>query len=597
MANADYTNLSDTEKKKLISRYSKSFRLAFKGLGTNTSLADKLVKELREIGSSDLVNAINTEYETAHGETLRKAIVGDYSGDSESKILNSLGFAVDLTGWGFARDNKDKDLLVSNNKDPNSADFDLINKPKSTSKYGKLGTGVQKYIKGAGKTPKATESTPAPESTPPARGYAAWRKQSQEQRASQIGKDDEKAKEISGAIPSTVAAQLSLPKDKVLAKAAKDRDKDAVSGGTSSGSGSKAGLDYLRSREERKQRDKAGKADIAEEQIAGRTRAEGRFSGMKREILAQQAERDRVTKEKSDANKIAIEGAGGKEELLGRVIRDKSGKVIGHSTTSAGRRALGDPYKGVKGGAMDFDKPAESYAELDMRDAAKQRMGSKQQQVMDLWSKGASSEQRKQIAPLREGLGVDPDKIQPFEGAGKTKLDIDATVNEGFHTSDEVAKSPKMESPPPPLSGAGIRNIAQQRQQLKTHFDDLRGREAQAEIGSLNKGMNARFENNANKQALLGGVGVDPNKIQPVEPLNPEPIQVPESNTNIPTPPATTPLPPPSGTEIRSSLQQQQRVRDMSTDLSDRTAATSSIQQLNKDLISKFRDKKKKKKL
>jgi len=512
MANADYTNLSDTEKKNLRNKYVKQFRSAFKGWGTNEELAARLVKQLREVGSSDLVNDINREYDEQHGKTLREAIIGDYSFKKEDRMLNSLGFAIDRAGDSMLQlENLDKDRLILADKDPEESSFELIDKDRVTipdleedgkkvalsKRKVKLGSGVQKYIKGAGKTPKATESTPAPESTPtPAKaqptknqpvsklpapidassstmlgeamgggggfaptatpprgglpqsvlniihgGKAPYQKdatdpfapttETKETTGKQLGPTRELAKTLKAAAPATPAAT-----------------------GGSSGSGT--GLDYLRSREERKQRDKAGKADIAEEQIAGRARAEGRFSGMKREILAQQAERDRITKEKSDANKIAIEGAGGKEELLGRVIRDKSGKVIGHSTTSAGRRALGDPYKGVKGGAMDFDKPAESYAELDMRDAAKQRMGSKQQQVMDLWSKGASSEQRKQIAPLREGLGVDPDKIQPFEGAGKTKLDIDATVNEGFHTSDEVAKAPKMELSPKPQNMPNI---------------------------------------------------------------------------------------------------------------------------------------------
>ena len=481
-------------------------------LSTDEEGLASIINDIRKIGSSDLINRISDAKDPDAANTkffpkgLRERITSEFTGGDEDRFLGALGYAsddkvgdsVDVTAFkkeGVAVDRSNYSIL--------GATGDFLGKYTADNKTASLGKGeipstltggLKKMIKAAAQNKKQSkapveptkpqaEKQPAPTKDQPVSKLPAPIDASSSTMLGEAmgggGGFAPAATPPRGGLPQSVlniihGGKAPYQKDATdpLAPTTETKEtkgkqlgptrelaktlKAATPAATGGSSGSGTGLDYLRSREERKQRDKAGKADIAEEQIAGRTRAEGRFSGMKREILAQQAERDRITKEKSDANKIAIEGAGGKEELLGRVIRDKSGKVIGHSTTSAGRRALGDPYKGVKGGAMDFDKPAESYAELDMRDAAKQRMGSKQQQVMDLWSKGASSEQRKQIAPLREGLGVDPDKIQPFEGAGKTKLDIDATVNEGFHTSDEVAKAPKMELSPKPQNMPNI---------------------------------------------------------------------------------------------------------------------------------------------
>ena len=492
MANVDYDNLSAKEKEELAKTYADQFDKAYGGNfdGTNETLAALLVKELRAIGSSDLVNKINQLYYNTHGDrkrTLRQATIREFSLGKETAMLNALGFADDKMLGEKIQDNPDKAKLVKEGRDKYASHFDIIGQETKVpylDEEVKIGSGTQKAIKGAVQSkkqatpasPKGTTSLPeAPKGvmdvdpreapmgvdakgdpivpttkTAPTTprgglpqsvlntihgGKAPYQKdatdpfapttETKETTGKQLGPTRELAKTLKAATPATPAAT-----------------------GGSSGSGT--GLDYLRTREERKQRDKAGKADIAEEQRAGRARAEERFSGMKGEILAQQAERARVAKEKSDANKIAFEGADGKEELLGRVIRDKSGKVIGHSTTAAGRRALGDPYKGVKGGAMDFDKPAESYAELDMRDAAKQRMGSKQQQVMDLWSKGASPEQRKQVAPLSEGLGISPDKIQPVEPLETKPLNVPTSKN---------IPTPSMATPPPPPIGAA----AQQR--------------------------------------------------------------------------------------------------------------------------------------
>ena len=151
-------------------------------------------------------------------------------------------------------------------------------------------------------------------------------------------------------------------------------------------------------------RDKAAKEAMGKEALERRRTGEQRFATLRPEILAQQTERARLAEEKRQANEIKS----GSGELLGRVIRDKSGKIIGTSTTKAGRRALGSGYKGATG-TFDFSKPADSLAELDARDAVKGRMASRQQQVLDLMSGGPTEAQEKQIRPFDTGLAVNPD--------------------------------------------------------------------------------------------------------------------------------------------------------------------------------------------
>ena len=457
MANADYTNLSDKEKQKLISKYVSKFREALGGIGTNESLASRMVKELRQIGSSDLINDINEAYDEKHDETLREAIIGDYSGDDEDGMLNSLGFAIDRVGdKNLKLENQDIALLSANDRDLKGSSLDLINKdieiPNLNEKV-KLGSGVSKFIKAASKSTKAPATPATPETNPfaptaskkdppvsripiptdsstmlgemlgegrgfnteptralaetveseaPQRGSRAFRKQSAEKRKAQIEADDKKAAEMSSAIPNTVRSQLKLPRT----RGTKETSTATPSGGgASGGSGSnKAGLDYLRSREDMMARDKAAKEAMRKEALERRRTGEQRFATLRPEILAQQAERARLAEEKRQANEIKS----GSGELLGRVIRDKSGKIIGTSTTKAGRRALGSGYKGATG-TFDFSKPADSFAELDARDAVKGRMASRQQQVVDLMSGGPTEAQEKQIRPFDTGLAVNPD--------------------------------------------------------------------------------------------------------------------------------------------------------------------------------------------
>jgi len=491
MATVDYDKLSAKDKAKLAKEFSDKFNEAFLKEGTRETLAAQLVKQLRQIGSSALVDEVSNYFYNDHGSkyisknkgtaggaglfeptknypnplNLRQVIIDEFSGPKEKQMLNALGYADDkLFGDKFS-ENKDTALLRSEDRDIQKSHFDLIGKDTKIpylDESVKLGSGtptpIKKFIKDTVESKKQPESAPAPENTPaptkglpqsvlntmyggkppyqegeenpftgtkkaedpqvgptralaetveseaPQRGSRAFRKQSAEERKAQIEADDKKAAEMSSAIPNMVRSQLKLPRTRGTKKTS---TATPSGGGASGGSGSdKAGLGYLRSREDMMARDKAAKEAMGKEALERRRTGEQRFATLRPEILAQQAERARLAEEKRQANEIKS----GSGELLGRVIRDKSGKIIGTSTTKAGRRALGSGYKGATG-TFDFSKPADSFAELDARDAVKGRMASRQQQVVDLMSGGPTKAQEKQIRPFDTGLAANTDNI------------------------------------------------------------------------------------------------------------------------------------------------------------------------------------------
>ena len=512
MATVDYDKLSAKDKAKLAKEFSDKFHRAFIGKGTRENLAAQIVKQLRQIGSSELINKVSDTFYNDHGNkeayrsrandyqhNLRQAISREFSGGNETKMHRALGFAPDYIGdTTFGRKNPEKDLLASEGLDEQKSNLDLINSDDVPyiGESVKLGSGtptpIKKFIKDTVESKKQPESAPAPESTPaptkglpqsvlntmyggkppyqegeenpftgtkkaedpqvgptralaetveseaPQRGSRAFRKQSAEERKAQIGADDEKAKEMSSAIPNIIRSQLKLPRTRGTKEAS---TATPSGGGTSGGSGS--GLGYLRSREDMMARDKAAKEAMGKEALERRRTGEQRFATLRPEILAQQAERARLAEEKRQANEIKS----GSGELLGRVIRDKSGKIIGTSTTKAGRRALGSGYKGATG-TFDFSKPAGSFAELDERDAVKGRMASRQQQVLDLMSGGPTEAQEKQIRPFDTGLAVNPDKIGT-PTPSKTSPLSPIPTNKGVSGTPSIDASESVLSPEP----------------------------------------------------------------------------------------------------------------------------------------------------
>ena len=516
MANADYTNLSEREKKKLISKYVSKFREALGGIGTNESLASRMVKELRQIGSSDLINDINEAYDEKHNETLRDAIIGDYSGDDEDGMLNSLGFAIDRVGdKSLKLENQDRALLSANNRDLKGSSLDLINKdieiPNLNEKV-KLGSGVSKFIKAASKSTKApatpAPAAPAPTSpaTPETNPFAPMESKKDpkgfmdvDPREAPMGVDakgdpivpTDTPVKISSGLPQSVLntiyggkaapyqkdganpfTETKEPKEpqigptQALAKTIKKTvAANASGGGAATGSGSKAGLGYLRSREDMMARDKSVKAAMADEKKERRKMAEDRFAMRRGDILARQAERAKMEQEKKEANEIKSEAG----NLLGRVIRDSSGKVVGTSTTKAGRKALGDDYKGAGGGTYDFSKPADSFEELFARDAVKDQMSSRQRQVMDLMNKRASApleEAKKREQPFKEGLGLNPSIVdamqKPPSASDQTPLNV-PTASTGLNPTQDIPRG--VTNTPPPVTQESSKIQAEKRKE------------------------------------------------------------------------------------------------------------------------------------
>ena len=346
MATVDYDKLSTKDKAKLAKEFSDKFNEAFEGEGTKETLAAQLVKQLRQIGSSALVDEVSNSFYNEHGTkhtsktrrifggaaykpyrlNLRQAIINEFSGGKETEMLNAIGYADDKLGGDKFRTNEDKALLRSEDRDIQRSHFDLIGKDTKVPYLDEsvnLGSGtptpIKKFIKDTVESKKQPESTPAPERAPapesapapkgfmdvdpreapmgvdaqgdpivptsqgavgpdgktsgpievpletmegktPQRGSRAFRKQSKKDRENQIAADDEKAKEMSSAIPNRVRSQLKLPRT----RGTKETPTATPSGGGSSGgSGSdKAGLGYLRSREDMMARDTSTKAKV-----------------------------------------------------------------------------------------------------------------------------------------------------------------------------------------------------------------------------------------------------------------------------------------------------------------------------------------------
>ena len=153
-----------------------------------------------------------------------------------------------------------------------------------------------------------------------------------------------------------------------------------------------SGLDYLRDAKGMQAREKDAR-------LSGRTQRllrERRFKSNMEELKGLTKFRQEEAKRIGDEKKKWNEARGPKTEdqkegmLLGRHIRDKSGRLVGHMTTAAGRRALGNiNYKGE--GVVDNEAP-ETPEELERWDARPAKMASRAREFKDLWRR--SKEQR-----------------------------------------------------------------------------------------------------------------------------------------------------------------------------------------------------------
>ena len=150
-------------------------------------------------------------------------------------------------------------------------------------------------------------------------------------------------------------------------------DEPKTTATTRSGSGSDpdSELSYLRSRKEVKEMDRAGKADIAEKQRANRLKAEANFRDRKDFIETGRA--------LNDTNIIKKDG-----QELGRVIKDSTGRIIGHSLNKAGRAAMGNR----KGAGVIDGSMRDTALGLDKRDEQIAGMRGAQKDVANLFYSG-----------------------------------------------------------------------------------------------------------------------------------------------------------------------------------------------------------------
>ena len=486
----NYNELPEEEKQRYANRLAKLIAGTVDPfLNTDEEGLASIINDIRKIGSSDLINRISEAKDPDAGNTrffpkgLRERITDEFMGADEDRFLRALGYASD----DKVGDSVDVTAFKKKGVDPTKSDYSILGATGNflgeytrSGETSGLGGGdipssiaLPKVIKKAiqDKSAPAPESAPAPTKGLPQSvlntiygGKPPYQKdeknpfmETKKTEDLQVGPRDNPIK-ISGGLPQSVLntiyggkapyqkdgenpfTETKEPKEtketkepqigptQALAKTIKKTvAANASGGGAATGSGSKAGLGYLRSREDMMARDKSVKAAMADEKKERRQMAEDRFAMRRGDILARQAERAKMEQEKKEANEIKSEAG----NLLGRVIRDSSGKVVGTSTTKAGRKALGDDYKGAGGGTYDFSKPADSFEELFARDAVKDQMSSRQRQVMDLMNKRASApleEAKKREQPFKEGLALNPSIVdamqKPPSASDQTPLNV-----------------------------------------------------------------------------------------------------------------------------------------------------------------------------
>tara|TARA_R100000152_G_C6767233_1_gene192389 strand:- start:221 stop:1735 length:1515 start_codon:yes stop_codon:yes gene_type:complete len=185
--------------------------------------------------------------------------------------------------------------------------------------------------------------------------------------------------------------------------------------GMSLGSGSS--LDYLRSEEEVAARNKEVRDRMGKEQKSRRLDAEARF----------RERRDFIEQGKKIEDPNLIKGQGGRE--LGRVIKDRTGKIVGSSLNKLGKAALGNRQRmGVVDSsvpdASKFDgtplqKTMRAYAELDKRDKGMKNITDTQKDVTKMFYGGLDSKQQARVnRASQRNVPLETPKESPFEFQG-----------------------------------------------------------------------------------------------------------------------------------------------------------------------------------
>lgn len=185
--------------------------------------------------------------------------------------------------------------------------------------------------------------------------------------------------------------------------------------GMSLGSGSS--LDYLRSEEEVEARNKEVRDRMGKEQKSRRLDAEARF----------RERRDFIEQGKKIEDPNLIKDQGGRE--LGRVIKDRTGKIVGSSLNNLGRTALGNRQGMgvVEGGVPDSSKfegtPTEKTLQalraMDTRDQGIKNITDTQKDVSKMFYGGLDSKQQARVnRASQRSVPLETPKESPFEFQG-----------------------------------------------------------------------------------------------------------------------------------------------------------------------------------
>ena len=216
-------------------------------------------------------------------------------------------------------------------------------------------------------------------------------------------------------LASSIKQAVNTKKGKPTSTTATSTTSKPSGKGMSLGSGSS--LDYLRSEEEVAARNKEVRDRMGKEQKSRRLDAEARF----------RERRDFIEQGKKIEDPNLIKGQGGRE--LGRVIKDRTGKIVGSSLNKLGRKALGNRQGMgvVEGGVPDASKfegtPTEKTLQalraMDTRDQGIKNITDTQKDVTKMFYGGLDSKQQARVnRASQRSVPLETPKESPFEFKG-----------------------------------------------------------------------------------------------------------------------------------------------------------------------------------
>ena len=216
-------------------------------------------------------------------------------------------------------------------------------------------------------------------------------------------------------LASSIKQAVNTKKGKPTSTTATSTTSKPSGKGMSLGSGSS--LNYLRSEEEVAARNKEVRDRMGKEQKSRRLDAEARF----------RERRDFIEQGKKIEDPNLIKDQGGRE--LGRVIKDRTGKIVGSSLNKLGRKALGNRQGMgvVEGGVPDASKfegtPTEKTLQalraMDTRDQGIKNITDTQKDVTKMFYGGLDSKQQARVnRASQRSVPLETPKESPFEFQG-----------------------------------------------------------------------------------------------------------------------------------------------------------------------------------